>query len=136
MDPEHPLRGCPGKRKSVLRVFLGLILLLGLAAARATSAPAITTISPTSVTAGTAGFTLTVNGNGFVSGSTVQWNGVALQTTLVSATQLTALVGSSLIASSGTSAITVFSPGGLQSNAVTLTARESTRLNSSHLGIS
>jgi uncharacterized protein (TIGR03437 family) len=73
------------------------------------------------VTAGTAGFTLTVNGNGFVSGSTVQWNGVALQTTLVSATQLTALVGSSLIASSGTSAITVFSPGGLQSNAVTFT---------------
>ena len=111
----------PERRKSALRVFLSLILLIGLAATMATAAPTITTISPTSVTAGAAGFTLTVNGAGFISGSAVQWNGVALQTTLVNATQMTALVGSSLVASSGTANVTVFSPGGLQSNAVTFT---------------
>ena len=36
--------------------------------------------------------TLTVNGSGFVSSATVQWNGSPLATTFVSATQLTAQV--------------------------------------------
>ncbi len=72
--------------------------------------PSISSISPASVTAGSAGFTLTVNGSGFVSGSTVRVNGSNRTTTLVSATQLTVAIPASDLASAGTLSITVFNP--------------------------
>src|SRR5439155_1405260 len=83
--------------------------------------PTITSISPTSATAGGAQFTLTVNGTNFVSGSTVNWNGSPLTTTYVNATQLTATVPAALIANAGTASITVVNPapGGGTSNSVT-----------------
>jgi len=71
---------------------------------------------PTSAVPGGAGFTLTVNGTGFVSGATVNWNGAALITTFVSSSQLTATVPAANIATAGTAAVTVFNPtpgGGL-----------------------
>ena len=73
--------------------------------------PTISTISPVSATSGGAAFTLTVNGTGFVTGAAIQWNGTALTTKLVSATQLTASVTTSLIAAPGTITITVNSGG-------------------------
>ena len=79
----------------------------------------ITSLSPSLVTAGGPLFALTVNGTGFVYGATVQWNGTALTTTFVSATQLTASVAASLIASAGTAAITV-AGGGKTSTAFSL----------------
>ena len=39
--------------------------------------PVLSSVSPTAAVAGGAGFTLTTNGTGFVSGSTVHWNGTA-----------------------------------------------------------
>ena len=54
--------------------------------------PVATSMSPNTVSAGTAAFTLTVNGSGFISTSVVQWNGNARATTFVSATQLTAAI--------------------------------------------
>lgn len=83
--------------------------------------PTITSISPASVTAGGAAFTLTVNGTGFAAGATVSLNGTALTTTFVSATQLTASVPASAIAKAGPVAVTVANTGGAASNAVTLT---------------
>src|SRR5438874_2193739 len=85
--------------------------------------PTITSISPTSTTAGSAEFTLTVNGTKFVSTSTVNWNGAPLATSFVSSTQLTATVPASLVATAGTASITVVnpSPGGGTSNAQTFT---------------
>ena len=85
--------------------------------------PTITNISPSTVTAGSATFTLTVNGTGFVSTSTVDFNGGAAVTTFVNSTQLTATIQGSNIVSAGTAAITVFSPtpGGGTSNSATLT---------------
>ena len=74
-------------------------------------AVAITSISPSSTTAGGVAFTLTVNGSGFASGATILWAGTALTTKFVSATQLTAPVGANLIASAGTAAVTVSSGG-------------------------
>src|SRR5713101_147883 len=53
---------------------------------------------PDAIAPGGAGFTLTVNGTGFVSGSVVNWNGSARATTFVSGSQLTATVLSSDIA--------------------------------------
>lgn len=82
--------------------------------------PAISSLSPSSATAGGAGFTLTVNGTGFVNGSIVRWNGADRSTTFVSATQVTASIVAADIATAGTMTVTVFNPtpgGGLSGNA-------------------
>ncbi len=83
-------------------------------------APHISSINPSAATAGGPAFILTVNGSGFSSGSVVRWNGTALATSFVSASQLTAPVLASLIGSPGTAQITVAS-GGVSSNAVAFT---------------
>src|SRR5207302_2239788 len=46
----------------------------------ASQAPTLSSMSPTSVAAGSGAFTLTVNGTNFVAGATVQWNGAARAT--------------------------------------------------------
>jgi hypothetical protein len=73
---------------------------------------------PTAIAPGGASFKLTVNGTGFVSGSTVNWNSSALTTTFVSSSQLTATVPASNITNASTASITVSSPspGGGTSN--------------------
>jgi len=73
---------------------------------------------PAAVTPGGAGFTLTVNGTGFVDGATVNWNGSGLATTLVSGSQLTAIVPAANIASANAASVTVSNPtpGGGPSN--------------------
>src|SRR6266700_91150 len=81
--------------------------------------PAISSLSPASATAGGPGFTLTVNGSGFILG-VVHWNETVLPTTFVSATQLTATVAASLVATVGTAAVTVLL-GGATSNPATFT---------------
>lgn len=85
--------------------------------------PAITSLSPNSATAGGAAFTLTVNGTGFISSSTVWWNGALRTTQFVSATQVTASISASDIASAGTASVVVQnpSPGGGSSPAATFT---------------
>ncbi len=72
-----------------------------------TPAPSITSISPTSVTAGSAALTLTVNGSGFVSTSVVQVGGTSESTSYVSGTQLTATVPASQIADGGSLTVSV-----------------------------
>jgi hypothetical protein len=85
--------------------------------------PAISTISPTSKTAGDAAFTLTVNGSNFVGTSVVRWNGADLTTSFVSVTQLTAAVPAADIATGAIVPVTVFNPtpGGGTSGAVNFT---------------
>ncbi len=85
------------------------------------SVPQIVSLSPPSVIAGGAGFTLTVNGSGFVSLSQVLWNGNARTTTFVSSSQLTIAVTSSDIASIGSATVAVSSPspGGGASGTIT-----------------
>jgi hypothetical protein len=65
-------------------------------------------------------FTLTVNGTGFVSGSTVYWNGSPRATTFVSSSQLTAGINAADIAVASTPTVTVVNPapGGGRSNIV------------------
>ncbi len=72
--------------------------------------PSVTALSPASAIGGGPGFTLTVSGSGFVSGSTIRWNGVSRTTTFVSATQLRAQIPASDIATPGSASVTVFSP--------------------------
>jgi hypothetical protein len=77
---------------------------------------------PSAVAPGGPQFTLRVNGSGFLSTSTVDFNGTALATTFVSSSELTAVVPATEIASAATASITVVSPspGGGISNAVYL----------------
>lgn len=82
----------------------------------APNAPVISSLVPSSATAGAAGFTLFVAGTGFNSASVVQFNGHALATTLVSNSQLTAQILSSDVAKATTASITISNPsasGGL-----------------------
>ena len=83
--------------------------------------PTLASLSPSSAPAGGAGFTLTVTGSNFVSGASVRWNGSARTTTFVSASQLTATIGSADIAAAGTAQVTVANPDGSVSNALSFT---------------
>ncbi|HUO80179.1 MAG TPA: PQQ-binding-like beta-propeller repeat protein [Steroidobacteraceae bacterium] len=74
--------------------------------------PSLTAINPPSVLAGSPGFSLTVNGSGFDRGSTVQWNGAARPTTYVSASQLTALISTADVATTGSASVSVSNAAG------------------------
>jgi hypothetical protein len=74
-------------------------------------------VSPAAGTPGGAAFKLTVNGTGFVSGSTVKWNGSTRTTNFVSESQVTANILASDIANANTALVTVINPVGT-SNAV------------------
>ena len=67
-------------------------------------------VSPAAKSPGAAKFTMTVNGTGFVSGATINWNGVAQTTTFVSSSQLTASISAADIATAGTDTVTVTNP--------------------------
>jgi hypothetical protein len=85
--------------------------------------PAISTLSPTNAAAGSPAFTLTVNGSSFVPASAVNWNGAALTTNYVSASQLTALVPAFDLTAAGAASVTVVNPapGGGTSSALAFT---------------
>ncbi len=85
--------------------------------------PVLTSLSPARTSAGTAAFTLTVNGTGFATTSEVRWNGIARDTTFVSAMQLRASIDAGDVAAAGTAQMTVFSPapGGGTSAPLTFT---------------
>ena len=75
--------------------------------------PTISSLSPSSATAGDGELTLVVNGGNFVNsslfvdGSSVRWNGAALDTTFNSVTRLTAIVPATKLTAAGTAEVTV-----------------------------
>jgi len=81
--------------------------------------PSLSSLAPSSATAGSGGFTLTVDGSDFESGATVTFGGSALSTTVVSATELQASVPASAIATAGNVSVTATNPGASKSNALT-----------------
>jgi len=85
--------------------------------------PTVTSLSPSSVTAGAGAETLTINGTNFLSGSTVTYDRVAHAATFVSSTQLTISLSTSDQATAGSYPVVVTnpSPGGGPSNAVNFT---------------
>ena len=85
--------------------------------------PTITTISPNSADTGGAAFTLTVNGSNFLTGSVVNFAGVARATTFVSPSQLTAAIPAAAITTARIAAVTVTNPtpSGGASNPVNFT---------------
>jgi FG-GAP-like repeat/Abnormal spindle-like microcephaly-assoc'd, ASPM-SPD-2-Hydin len=97
--------------KFIRFVYFCLIFAGTLAIAQSNPVPLINQpLVPVSAVPGGAGFTLTVNGTGFVSGATINWNGAALTTTFVTGSQLTATVPASDIAIPNTASVTVVNP--------------------------
>src|SRR5271157_5472254 len=97
------------RRLSICAAAAPMVLLAGMFwSETAHAAPTITSISPTTVSAGGPSFTLTVNGSGYVAGnSVVQINTTSRTTVYVSSLQLTATVLASDIAGPGALTVTV-----------------------------
>jgi hypothetical protein len=72
----------------------------------------ISSLSPASFTVGSGATTLTINGNGFMSGATVSVNGVPRTATFVSPNQLTIALNPSDLTTAGNSTIMVNNPSG------------------------
>jgi len=101
-------------RLFALSVVVCLALLVNPIAA-SSAVPTITSLSPSTTTAGGAAFTMTVAGTGFVSGTnatTVKWGATSLATTYVSATSVKAAVPATLITTVGAYKVTVTTSGG------------------------
>ena len=82
---------------------------------------------PASAAPGSGGFTLTVNGTGFSSGSVVDWNGSSRVTAVISTSQLKATITAADVAKAGTARVKVMNPapGGGSSNPVYFPIRTS-----------
>jgi hypothetical protein len=87
---------------------------------------------PNIATAGSAAFTLTVNGSGFVNGSVIYWNSTARTTQFMTNGQLITSISAADVATAGSVAVFVKNPGGTgiysnqsgqNSNAVTFTVQ-------------
>ena len=72
--------------------------------------PVLTSVTPSSIVAGSPDTTIIIDGTGLVTGSTVQWNGTNLPTSPYFAGSLTAVVPASDLATAGTASVTVSSP--------------------------
>jgi predicted heme/steroid binding protein len=100
-------------------VLLGLSILLltawsggcgGGRAIQPNPVPTLSSISPTTATAGGPAVTLAANGTNFNANTAVNWNGNARTTTLVNSTQITAAISAADIAAAGTAQVTAINP--------------------------
>jgi hypothetical protein len=78
--------------------------------------PILSSLTPAATTAGSAAFTLTVNGANFLDGAIVTWNGLSRSTQFQSALQLTALISAADVASVGSASVRVNNPDNQTSN--------------------
>ncbi|MBI4465363.1 MAG: CHRD domain-containing protein [Acidobacteria bacterium] len=87
--------------------------------------PALTSLSPATVDAGSPAQTLTINGSSFVPGSTSTLNGVPKTVTFVSETRLTIQLTANDLATEGSFAVVVTNPppGGGTSNTLNLSVQ-------------
>jgi hypothetical protein len=95
--------------------------------------PAISSLSPTFVAAGSPTFNLAVSGSSFVSGSQVSFDGSPLTTTFGSGTLLTASVPAALVAGPKTASIVVTNPGGSASAAALFNVNGSLQITTTSL---
>jgi hypothetical protein len=88
--------------------------------------PTILSLNPSSATQDGPGFTMTVNGSGFVLGSNVTWNGVDIVTTFISSNVLKATVPAGDLTNVVPVSVGVTNPGGAQSNTLLFTINPKT----------
>ena len=101
---------------SALLGALAILLLPVVSCGGCPATPSVTSLSPSSATAGAAGFSLTVNGNDFSSNAVVVWDGSPLTTSFVNSKQLTAAISATQIGQPDTVVVYVYNPttGGTQ----------------------
>jgi hypothetical protein len=85
--------------------------------------PAITSLTPATVTLYGADFTLTVSGSGFTQGAVVRWNGSERPTQFVSTSQLAAEITNDDLQTAGTVQVTVSDGSGGTSNSMPVTVQ-------------
>jgi PKD repeat protein len=90
--------------------------------------PTITTLTPTTITAGSDAFTLQITGTNFVNGAKVLWDGQERATAFISATKLTATIAKADVANEGTYKVKVVNPDGKGSNEVNFTVQSDSSL--------
>ena len=73
-------------------------------------APSLSHLNPPQVIMGSPSFNLQVSGQNFVSGVKVVWNGVDMETSFISSSQLSALVPAVLVQNAGLASLTVQNP--------------------------
>lgn len=100
--------GCCGTSNQIVLVQSSAMLLT--ASGTRNPLPIPQSLSPASANHGGGNFILTVQGEGFVPGSQVTWNGISLFADYVGPTQLNVYVPASSIASAGTANIVVTNP--------------------------
>jgi hypothetical protein len=83
--------------------------------------PTATSVTPSSVAAGTGNTFFTVTGTGFVPGAVASWKGLERSTTFVNSTTLKVAIPVSDLTAAGSAAITVTNPNSVSSAAVTVT---------------
>jgi len=111
-----------------LATFVSLALLL-VSAPAARAASTISSLSPSSATAGGPAFTLTITGTNFTSGATVKWGTTSLTPTVSGSTKITAPVSATLIKTAGTVKVTV-TTGGVTSAAATFAIKPASTISS------
>jgi hypothetical protein len=92
--------------------------------------PALSRISPPSVTAGSSDVTLTLTGSGFTPDSALALGDTPLTATFAGGTQITVVIPAQSLAQAGTATLTVTNPeaGGGDSNAISFTVRARAQL--------
>lgn len=107
----------------LLRATIGLLALFALgcggygsgsgSGSMAAGAPKVVApLVPNMATAGSPGFTLTVNGSGFVGGSVIYWNSTTHMTQFMTSGQLTTSITATEVATPGSVPVYVKNPGG------------------------
>jgi hypothetical protein len=110
----------------VWAVWLGTLWILGAASAPVLAEPELDRIQPEAADVGGPGFTLTAEGENFVEGSVIRWNGSDRPTTFVNDETLTAEIPASDLSARGFVTVTVFEPnenGGDESGGETFRVR-------------
>jgi len=87
--------------------------------------PVLSSLTPSTVTAGGPFVTLVLNGADFRPGAVVLWNGVSRNTTFLSTSRLIAIIPASDVAVAGTAQITVDNSNGIVSSPLTFTMASS-----------
>jgi len=90
---------------------------------RLVAVPEITSLDPDSISAGSNKFKLTVNGENFVPGAKILWNGGERKTVFLSSTQVRAWILATDVAKAGIFTVTVQNPDGTFSDGYTFTVK-------------
>lgn len=103
---------------SIRVLFSSLTLSLLISGDLRAQVPVINNLSPNSAIAGSADFTLTINGANFLANSQINWNGAARSTFFVSDSQLTTPISAADLVTAQTVNVLVNNPGVGNSNTV------------------